>query len=464
MSDYLDALADFACRTTLDDVEPRALQHLRHILADTLAACAIGNQEAPMRHMLALQQAQVAGGLASVLGTAAQLNPLDAAALNASAGCWLELDEGNLPSNGHPGIQVLPTALAVAQQRGRSGAEFLLACAIGYEVVARIGSACDMRMSIHPHGTYGVVGAAVAAGRLMGLERAQMRELISLAASSPIAGNRQGMKEGATLRNWYAAHSATMGQTAVRLVQSGFTGPIDGLRPTCDDVLFDNFRPDALVRDLGRRWLLAEGYIKLYGCGRPIHAALDALLDALAPLGGPAAWPAVEEVERIGLRGFKFLVFLGRTDIRNAFATRFSTPFALASVLAHRSHGIECFTDAAAADARIQALMQRVSMQEDAAFSERFPAQQCCDLTLTLKDGRQLQGRCEVIRGEPANPADPQDYRDKFMALGARVWPEHQLEALYQQALYPERLQSLQGWGLVDSAVKQSDVPGGCSP
>jgi 2-methylcitrate dehydratase PrpD len=450
MTDHLDALADFACRTTLADIEPRALSHLRHILADTVAACAIGNQEVPMRQLLALQQAQVAGGLASVLGTRAQLNPLDAAALNASAGCWLELDEGNLASNGHPGIQVIPSALAVAQQLGKSGADFLLACALGYEVVARIGSACDMRMSIHPHGTYGVVGAAVATGRLMGLDRMQMRELISLAASSPIAGNRQGMKEGATLRNWYAAHSATMGQTAVRLVQSGFTGPLDGLTPTCNDVLFDNFKPELMVRDLGQRWLLAEGYIKLYGCGRPIHAALDALRHALAPLGSPEAWPLAEEVERIELRGFKFLVFLGRTDIRNAFSTRFSTPFALASVLVHRSHGIECFTDAAAADARIQALMHRVHMQEEPSFSARFPAEQLCELSVWLKDGRRLQGRCDIIRGEPAHPADVQDYQDKFMALGARVWPEHRLPEIYSQAIYPERLPSLAGWGLAD--------------
>lgn len=447
MSESVDALSDFACQVQLADVPPRALDYLRHALADTLAVCAIGNQEEPMRRLLALQSEQVAAGRASVLGTAVQLNPLDAAALNAAAGCWLELDEGNLSSNGHPGIQVIPTALAMAQQLGCTGADFLLACALGYEVVARIGSACDMRMSIHPHGTYGVVGAAVAAARLMGLSRAQMREVINLAGSSPIAGNRQGMKEGATLRNWYAAHSATMGQTAVRLVQSGFTGPMDGLQPTCNDVLFDHFRPADMVRDLGRSWLLGEGYIKLYGCGRPIHAAIDALRDALGD--DASAWPELQEVERIELRGFKFLVFLNRTDIRNAFATRFSTPFALASVLTHRSHGIECFTDAAAADERIQALMGRIHMVEDVGFSADFPARQRCELTVVLRDGRRLQGRCEVIRGEPANPADPQDYEDKFMALAGRVWPASRLQALYQQARHPESLTDLRGWGVV---------------
>ena len=448
MSDPIDTLAEFACQTQLSDIEPGALSHLRDILADTLAACAVGMQETPMRRLRQLQQAQVAPGRASVLGTGTQLNPLDAAALNAAAGCWLELDEGNLSSNGHPGIQVLPTALAVAQHHGCSGADFLLAAAIGYEVVARIGSACDMRMSIHPHGTYGVVGAAVAAGRLLGLSRPQMRELINLAGSSPIAGNRQGMKEGATLRNWYASHSATMGQTAVRLVQSGFTGPLDGLEPTCNDVLFDNYHPERMVHDLGRRWLLADGYIKLYGCGRPIHAAIDALRDALAPLGDPQAWPELEEIERIDVRGFKFLAFLNRTDIRNAFATRFSTPFALASVLRHRSHGIECFTDEAAADPRIHSLLPRISLREDPQFSAQFPIEQRCELQIELKDGRRLSGRCTIIRGEPAHPADPQDYRDKFMALAARVWPADRLEDLYQQARHPESLPTLQGWGL----------------
>jgi hypothetical protein len=80
-------------------------------------------------------------------------------------------------------------------------------------------------------------------------------------------------------------------------------------------------------------------------------------------------------------------------------------------------------------------------------MSERFPAQQCCELTVVLRDGRRLSGRCEVIRGEPAHPADPQEYKDKFMALAARVWPASRLEQLYQQARHPESLASLRGWG-----------------
>lgn len=444
---YLDHLTEFACTATLADVEPRALQHLRFIVADTLAACAAGNQEPEMRNMLARQLALCASGNARVIGTGKNLNPIDAAALNAAAGCWLELDEGNLGSNGHPGIQVLPAALAAAQELGSSGEDFLLACAIGYEICARIGSACDMRMCIHPHGTYGVVGAAVAAGRLHGIDRTMMRELINLAGSSPIAGNRQSMKDGATLRNWYASHSAIMGQTAVRLVQSGFTGPNDGITPTCDEVLFDNFRPQDVVRDLGKTWLLGEGYIKLYGCGRPIHAAIDALRQALESAGPADSWPREDEIERIDVQGFKFLAFLNSKDIRNAFATRFSTPFALASVIVNRSHGLECFDDGAAANPVIHALVQKIYLTEVDDYSRQFPGKQFCDVRITLTSGQQYNGHCDVIRGEPANPADPAEYRSKFSSVSARAWGGQRASSIYDEVMKIESVANMQHLG-----------------
>lgn len=446
-NNYLDTLAEFICETTLSDIDPSALLHLRHIIADTLAACAVGNQESSMRELLRIQHEECKAGLATVIGTSTTINPMDAAMLNASAGCWLELDEGNLASNGHPGIQVIPTALAVAQHLNSSGSDFLLASAIGYEVCARIGMSCEMRMSIHPHGTYGVVGAAVAAGKLYGLELNAMRELVNLAGSSPLAGNRQSMKEGATVRNWYASHSASMGQMAVRLIQSGFTGPRDGLTPTCDDVLFDHFRPDVLIKDLGRNWVLADGYIKLYGCGRPIHAAIDALRVALETMGPSNHWPNTEEIEAINIRGFKFLVFLNSLDIRNAFSTRFSTPFALASVLVNRSYGIECFDEYAAHNPMIHSIMKRISLTEDASFTTSFPGQQLCEVKITYTNGRQLIGKCEIIRGEPSNPARPEEYYDKFVALTSRVWPEREILALYDAAFFPEKLNSLRGLG-----------------
>jgi 2-methylcitrate dehydratase PrpD len=443
MSDYLDALVDFVDGTRLDDVPAAARAHLRAIFADTLVAFAAGMQQPEMKALAARQVAESGGGHAMIVGTGQRCGPIDAAALNATAGCWLEIDEGNLEANGHPGIQVLPAALAVAQQRGASGRAFLEACAIGYEVAGRIGSACDQRMIVHPHGTYGVVGAAVAVAKLCGLPRERMRELISLAGSSPLAGNRMTMKDGATLRNWYAAHSAQMGQMAVRLIEAGFTAPHDGLAPTCNQILFDNFRPDAVVAGLGRRWLLGDGYIKLYPCGRPVHAAIDALRDALARSPRPVL---PTDVARIEVRAFQFAAFLDRTDIRNAFATRFSTPFALASVLFHGSHGLECFDEAAAANPVILDLARRVDLTEDAGYTAAWPTRQPCDVVLVMNDGSRLAGHCEVMRGEPSNPVDRAEFQAKFMAIGAPIWGEAMAGRIHAAALAVDEAADMRGF------------------
>jgi 2-methylcitrate dehydratase PrpD len=432
MNDYLDALVDFVDRTRLDDVPAGALAHLQLVFADTLVAFAAGMQQPEMKALVMRQVAEGAGGYAMVVGTGQRCAPIEAAALNATAGCWLELDEGNLRANGHPGIQVIPAALAVAQQRGASGRAFLEACAIGYEVAGRIGSACDMRMIVHPHGTYGVVGAAVAVAKLCGLPRSRLRELINLAGSSPLAGNRMTMKDGATLRNWYAAHSAQMGQMAVRLVESGFTAPFDGLAPTCNEILYDNFRPQDVIAGLGQDWLLAEGYIKLYPCARPVHAPIDALRDALAK---SASAVAAADIARIEVRAFGFAAYLDRIDIRNAFATRFSTPFALASVAFHGSHGLECFDEAAARNPLILDLARRVELTEDTGYTAAFPGSQRCDVVLVLNNGRRLEGHCEVMRGEPGNPADPAEFSDKFMAIGRPIWGEALAERIRSAAL-----------------------------
>ena len=159
--DYLDTIADFVCSTRLEDIPDAVLNEMRITFADTLAVIAAGMQTCEMKALLAVHAPLTAPGTACVIGSGCRMNPLDAAGLNGTAGVFLELDSGNSQSHGHPGIHCLPSALAVAQATGASGAETLLACVVGYEVCARVGGAAKMRIMVQPHGTYGVLGAAM---------------------------------------------------------------------------------------------------------------------------------------------------------------------------------------------------------------------------------------------------------------------------------------------------------------
>ena len=295
-------------------------ERCRVIIADLLAVIAAGMQESEMRALVANHVPRVGSGSAAVIGSGKRCNPLDAALLNATAGVWLELDEGNFNTNGHPGVHVIPAGLAHAQEHGVSGADFLTAVVLGYEICGRIGGAYRMKTIVQPHGTYGVIGAAVAVGRMCGLSVAQMRQAINIAASTPLGGNRQTMLDGATVRNYYAGHGNFTGQMAVRLVQSGFTGPRDAPSVTFGQLLADEFKPAQVVADLGSQWTLAQGYIKLYPSGRYVHSAIDALLDALAKAPGGRVAP--ESVERVEVRGYKMVAYLGEQRPKNLFGTR----------------------------------------------------------------------------------------------------------------------------------------------
>ena len=82
-------------------------------------------------------------------------------------------------------MHVLPSSLALSQTLGKSGADFLTALVLGYEVQARIQWASRLRWPVHPHGNFGHVGAVAAIGKLSGWDAEQIREDLGLLSIPP---------------------------------------------------------------------------------------------------------------------------------------------------------------------------------------------------------------------------------------------------------------------------------------
>jgi len=441
MTGYLDVLSRFASGTSFTEVPAAVRDRSKVIFADLIAVIAAGMQEPEMQSLAAQHVPSVAGGRASVIGNGRRCNALDAALLNATAGVWLELDEGNFNTNGHPGVHVIPAALAHAQENRISGRDFLTAVALGYEVCGRIGGAYDMKTIVQPHGTYGVIGAAVAVGKLSGFDASQMRTAINIAASTPLGGNRQTMRDGATVRNYYAGHGNFTGQMAVRLVKAGFTGPVDAPSVTFGQLLADNFRPGQVIEGLGKDWTLTRGYIKLYPSGRYVHSAIDAVLDALAKAPGGRVDPAA--IERVDIRAYKMVAFLGEQRPRNLFGTRFSVPFSVATIIVHGRADLDVFGAAAFNDSNVMALAARVNVVEVPEFTAAFHARQPVDLEIVCKDGRTFRGRCNITRGEPDNPHAPAAIEKKFHQLAEPVWGADNARRVYAEAMRVDAIEDM---------------------
>jgi 2-methylcitrate dehydratase PrpD len=384
----------------------------------------------------------VPGGRSWVIGTAHRAPAREAGFLNGIASTWHDFDEGSTIAYSHPGSQTIPAAFAAAQELGATGRDFLLAAAMGYEACARVGMASKMRVSVHPHGTTGTIGSAVAIARMKGFDEERMQRTINVAATMALTTNRQAMLDEATVRNLYSGHSAAGGATAVELVEAGFTGQRDGIGFTYGTVIADGFDPQRYVQGLGHDWLILEGYFKLHPAGRYAHAAIDALEDALK-----GARIAPESVERIEVKAFQMAALLSGKDITTAFGTKFSIPFALATIIVHGRSSVEAFDIGAVRDPRVQALVAKVDVCEEPSYTRAYPGKQLCDVAIRLRDGRALEGRCEVMKGEPSNPHRPQDVERKFFDLTTPVWGAERSRKLYDALLSLESVPDMGQFG-----------------
>ncbi|MFM8555645.1 MAG: MmgE/PrpD family protein [Betaproteobacteria bacterium] len=428
--EYLERLSTFGAELDFLRLPAEVREQASWILADTIAAVVAGAAEPEMRALSARLCAQ-ARGSAVLPGRGLATAPLTAALLNGTAGTFLEMDEGNRYSRGHPAIHVIPAALALAQSRGRDTRHFMSALVSGYEIGSRLGAAAQLRGSMHPHGTWGTIGAAAACARLVGHDAAAFREVLNISASLTVATSKRTMLEGGLVRNTYAGLSNHNGVLALTLGECGFSGERDGPGSLLGSVVSERFDREIAIRGLGTEWHVMQNYFKLHSCCRYNHGALDAL-DRIAQ---HAPLPAAEDIASIEVRSYHLAAELNDPDPRNTLAAKFSVPFALATRIIHGHSHLAAFTWEAVRDERVLALAHRVRISEDRSMSARLPAERPAHVALHLRDGRILEAEVGVNRGDDASPYSPGELSMKFMDLCGRVWPASHCERLLEATL-----------------------------
>lgn len=424
---WLDTLAEFLAGFRFASLTRATVEQTSYVILDTMGAIAGGAAEPEMQ---TLTRTMTAGssGAASVIGTALTAAPATAAFLNGAAGTFLEMDEGNRFARGHPAIHALPAVWSIAETRGLSGKAVMEALVAGYEVGARIGIAAAMRPAMHPHGTWGTVGAAVALARLSGYDAAKMRETINVASSLTLGTSKRTMLEGGTVRNAYAGVANQMGLLAIDMVEAGFIGERDGMSSVFGHVVSESFDTAKMIDGLGRDWQIDRNYFKLHSCCRYNHGALDALDQLLAH-----DKVAADAVERVDVASYLFAAELDDQAPRNTLAGKFSVPFAVATRLVRGSSRVENFTWDAVRDERVQALAKKVFVREDKAMTGRLPQFRPARVDVKLRDGRTLSAAVETNRGDDQDPYSRDELVGKYFSLAERAWTHNAADDFRQK-------------------------------
>ena len=168
VTESVTALGSWVSGLRWSDVPEPVAERLGTVLFDVLAANAVGARTEGQRALRAAWPAPP--GHSPVVGGAVLTDPVTAAWLNGPATVCLELDEGNKYAKGHPAAHVFPAVVALAAQLDVPGPDLAASLLAGYEVAARFGRATSLRRGAHPHGNWGVAGAAAGCARLLGLD------------------------------------------------------------------------------------------------------------------------------------------------------------------------------------------------------------------------------------------------------------------------------------------------------
>jgi 2-methylcitrate dehydratase PrpD len=261
------------------EVNERATWHI----LDTFAAIVSGSELSPGR--AALKFAREYGGkpVATVACDTILVGPIEAALANGTMAHADETDDTLAPGPWHPGSNVVPAALATGEQFGASGAHFVRAVVLGYDIGTRVMAAIQPGMANShklSYGIGGVFGSGSAAACVAGLDARQMRWVLSYCAqqSSGIESfprDLEHIEKGFI----FAGMPARSGVTAALLVHAGWNG-VNDIMAGPDNFILANAaagKADPLVDKLGERYELMRANIKKWTVGQPIHAPLDAL-------------------------------------------------------------------------------------------------------------------------------------------------------------------------------------------
>ena len=406
------ALAEQARGLRLADIPDNIRSWARQCVLDSLGCAVAGASDELVSILLAEMQENGGKEVASVHGRAGRLPVASAAMVNGASSHALDFDDVNLAMPGHPSVAILPALLALAEERGSTGAEVLTAFVAGYELQCRIGKTIapghyDV-LGFHATATVGSFGSAAACAHLLGLDAEKFATALGIAGTQAA-----GLKSmfGTMCKPLHAGKAAYHGLMAAKLAARGFTSRTDVIE--CGQGFArthsPDFNPSRAFDAPPNGWWIASNLFKYHASCYMTHAAIEAARKLREQHGF-----AADQVDRIDVRLEESCdricnIAAPVTGLEAKFSLRLTTAMGLAGVDTSR---LSTYSEGVAADPVLIGLRDKVSFEFQTGIPNTFT-----EIQLSLRDGSRFSAQHDA--GIPASDVAHQGRRleAKFAAL-----------------------------------------------
>ena len=298
----------------------------------------------------------------------------------------------------------------------------------GFEAACKVGKGVNPRLyenGWHATGVVGALGAAVASGRLLGLDAAGMASAMGLAASLS-SGLRENF--GTMTKPLHAGRAAENGVVAARLVKAGFSASgriLEAKNGFCAVFSSGEYEVGRILDGFADPPEIIEPGVRLkpYPSCLNTHATIEATLSL-----AEAHHIESEDVESVECRLAPLAVdTLIHNNPRTGLEGKFSAPYAVATALVHRRASLAEFTDRAVLDPRAQAMIGKVRVIPAPELNDNINS---AVVKVLLRDGRTFTERVDITTGHPKKPMTLEQIAGKFRSCAAGAIGEKKREEL----------------------------------
>jgi 2-methylcitrate dehydratase PrpD len=411
-------LSDFLAQLRYDDLPAPVVARTEDLFLDWIASALAGKGARPVTVFEAFAKASgPATGPAEILTSRGRTSPFFAALINGAASHVVEQDDLHNSSVLHPATVVFPAVLAMAQETGASGRDFIAASVAGYECGIRVGEFLGRShyTVFHTTGTAGKLAAAAGVAHLLKLDADRFQHCLG-SAGTMAAGLWEFLRDAADSKQLHTGKAAADGLMAACIARDGFTGArriLEGKQGMAAG-MSDDADAKWLTDGLGTRWATAETSFKFHASCRHTHPAADALL-ALMQAHAVKAADVAEVTAHVHQGAIDVLGPV--TDPRTIHQSKFSMGIVLALAAMLGRAGLADFTDAVLKDAAVRGFHDKVKMVLDPEIDAAYPRRWMGRVTVRLEDGRVLEQKIASPKGDPDNTLSRPELEDKALRL-----------------------------------------------
>ena len=355
----------------------------------------------------------VPSGPAKLIGCDISTDERTAALINGFNAHSLELDDGQRFAMIHLGASVISAVHAAGDRFGFTEQAYRRGIIMGYEAACRVAIAMQpshKKRGYHAAGTCGTIGSAVGVAFAMGLDKAQMKRVLTLAAGSS-AGMLEIQEQGSEVKPYNVGRAAMDGLTAAYMGVTDYAVPDDMLGGERGFIrtFSDAYDAEKLTEETGY-FEIERIYVKPYASCRHSHSAVEAAIKLHAERDANDLALVLVETYKLGVQGHD------HTDIQGIASAKLSTPYAVAAALLHGRADLTAFEPL---DPETVNLAQKVQVIENEALTKECPQKRIAIVTVTYQDGSRKVSRVDYAKGEPENPMTKAEMEEKERMLFA---------------------------------------------